>query len=69
MKLALQSQRIDDGADIVDRAEAEQLDATRLRIHFHLTDHAAVGERVRARVSAAAAEANAELLRQSQPGV
>ena len=69
VKLAFQRQRIDDGAHVIDSAEAEELDAAGFRIDFHFADHAAVGERVGTGMRAGAAQSDAQFLRQSNSGV
>src|SRR5262245_57697439 len=63
MKLPLESQRIDDNSDIVDRAKTQQFDPAGFQLDFDLADHAAVGEIVGSRMRAGAVESNAELLR------
>ena len=50
MRLALDQQRIDDRAEVVDHEVAHQLDRARLGIDLDLADMTAVGERRRRRV-------------------
>src|SRR5262249_1674582 len=61
VQLALEGERVDDGADVVDRGQSADRNGAGVRIDFDLADHAAVWIGVGARMRSRAIEADAKL--------